>query len=326
MRCIRKPDMRIVSQEEPISSAEKRKIMNKHLLKDCTLCPRECHVDRTAGMRGYCRETEELAVARAALHMWEEPCISGEEGSGTVFFSGCSMGCVYCQNYSIASGRAGKIITVERLAEIFLEMQAKKANNINLVTPSHYTLQIIDAISAAREMGLHLPTVYNCGGYEKSETLKLLEGYIDIYLPDLKYMDSVPALRYSSCGNYFAYASQAIKEMVRQTGGPVFDDRGMMKKGVIVRHLSLPGYLEDSKNIIKYLYETFGDSIYISIMNQYTPLETVSDYPELNRRITDEEYDELVDYAIELGVENGFIQEGETASESFIPQFNEEGV
>jgi putative pyruvate formate lyase activating enzyme len=300
--------------------------MDQNLLKDCTLCPRECHVDRLSGKMGYCRETADVAAARAALHMWEEPCISGEEGSGTVFFSGCAMGCVYCQNHNIADGTAGKKITIERLSDIYLELQAKGANNINLVTPSHYVPQIIEAIILARQKGLRLPIVYNCSGYEKVETLRLLEGYVDIYLPDLKYMDPIPAAKYSNCKDYFIFASKAIEEMVRQVGKPSFDERGMMEKGVIVRHLTLPGYLKDSKNIIKYLYDTYGDTIYISIMNQYTPLLTVSDYPELNRKITEEEYEELIDYAIELGVENGFIQEGETASESFIPEFNEEGV
>jgi putative pyruvate formate lyase activating enzyme len=300
--------------------------MNQQLLKDCILCPRECHVDRTAGKKGYCRETDELVVARAALHMWEEPCISGEEGSGAVFFSGCAMGCVYCQNHNIAKGLAGKKITIERLADIFLELQEKGANNINLVTPSHYVPQIVDAIIMAKDGGLKLPIVYNCSGYEKVEILKLLDGYVDIYLPDFKYMDPEPAYRYSGCRNYFEYASEAVKEMVRQVGEPAFDERGIMRKGVIVRHLTLPGYLKDSKNIIRYLYETFGDTIYISIMNQYTPMQHLKDYPEINRKITEKEYDELVDYAIDLGVENGFIQEGGTASESFIPEFNEEGV
>lgn len=295
-------------------------------LMDCTLCPRECHADRTSGKIGSCKASDELVVARAALHMWEEPCISGEEGSGTVFFSGCAMGCVYCQNQNIAAGLAGKIITIERLAEIFLELQEKKANNINLVTPSHYVLPIIEAVRLARNQGLTIPMVYNCSGYEKVETLRLLEGYIDIYLPDLKYMAAEPARRYSNCRDYFQYAALAIAEMVRQVPKAEFDSRGMMRKGVIVRHLTLPGYLEDSKNIMKYLYETFGDQIYISIMNQYTPLSGMINYPEINRRISESEYDELVDYAIELGVENGFIQEGETASESFIPEFNGEGV
>ncbi len=300
--------------------------MKHQLLKECTLCPRECRIDRTSGNKGYCRMTDELVVARAALHMWEEPCISGEEGSGAVFFSGCAMGCIYCQNHNIAKGLAGKKITIERLSDIFLELQEKKANNINLVTPTHYVPQIIDAIKIAHVKGLRIPIVYNCSGYEKVETLQLLEGYVDIYLPDFKYMDQQPAIKYSNCMDYFAYAAKAIKEMVRQTKEPKFDERGIMKQGVIVRHLTLPGFLEDSKNIIKYLYDTYGDRIYISILNQYTPLEMVKEYPELNRRIMEVEYEELIDFAIKLGVENGFIQEGETASDSFIPEFNEEGV
>ncbi len=295
-------------------------------MKACCLCPRECGVDRVNGQKGYCKMTTELKVARAALHMWEEPCISGEEGSGTVFFSGCSLGCVYCQNHHIAQGQAGKIITTERLAEIFLELQEKKANNINLVTAGHYIPQIIRALQLAKDRGLYIPVVYNSSGYEKVEALKLLEGYVDIYLPDLKYMEEVPARLYSSCYDYFEYAGKAIGEMVRQVGAPVFDERGMLQRGVIVRHLTLPGYLEDSKRIIKYLYDTYGDTIYISILSQYTPLPQVEAYPVINRKITSEEYEELVDYAIEIGVENGFIQEGETATESFIPEFNLEGV
>ncbi len=295
-------------------------------MRACCLCPRECKADRAGGQKGYCNMTSELMVARAALHMWEEPCISGEEGSGTVFFSGCSLGCVYCQNYYIARGQAGKIITTERLAEILLELQEKKANNINLVTPGHYIPQIIEALQSAKNQGLIIPVVYNSSGYEKVEALRLLEGHVDIYLPDLKYMDEAPARLYSSCRNYFEYAGKAIQEMVRQAGAPVFDQRGMLRKGVIVRHLTLPGYLEDSKKIIKYLYDTYGDTIYISILSQYTPLPQVEAYPAINRRISSEEYEELVDYAIEIGVENGFIQEGETATESFIPEFNLEGV
>jgi len=298
----------------------------KNILKDCVLCPRECHVDRTGGNRGYCKTSGELVVARAALHMWEEPCISGKEGSGTVFFSGCAMGCVYCQNRNISKGLAGKIIKIERLAEIFLELQEKGANNINLVTPGHYVPHIIEALNISRKKGLIIPIVYNCSGYEKVETLKLIEGYIDIYLPDLKYMSDEPAIKYSNCKNYFTVAAAAIEEMVRQVKETSFDERGIMQKGVIVRHLTLPGYLEDSKRIIKYLYETYGDRIFISIMNQYTPIVKNTVYPELNRKITEEEYEELVDFAIEIGLENGFIQEGETASESFIPEFNGEGV
>lgn len=300
--------------------------MNTSLYEDCTLCPRDCHVNRLKGMTGRCRESSELTVARAALHMWEEPCISGEKGSGTVFFSGCALGCVYCQNHNIAKGYAGKIITTERLAEIFLELQEKGANNINLVTPSHYVPHIIAALEAAKQDGLHLPVVYNCSGYEKVETLKLLKGYVDIYLPDFKYKNREIGKRYSQTEDYFAVASLAIEEMVKQVGEAAFNEEGILTKGIIVRHLTLPGYLQDSKDIIKYLYKTYGNRIYLSIMNQFTPLENVEQYTEINRRIMAEEYNELVDYAIDLGVENGFIQEGETASESFIPEFNEEGV
>jgi putative pyruvate formate lyase activating enzyme len=294
--------------------------------KDCTLCPRECHADRTAGKKGYCKCGAELVVARAALHMWEEPCISGEEGSGTVFFSGCALGCVYCQNSEISKSPAGKVISTERLAEIFTELQDKGANNINLVTPSHFVPHIIEAVKISRKNGLKLPVVYNCGGYEKEETLKSLEGYIDIYLPDFKYYSAEPARKYSNCMDYFQVAQKAIKEMVRQIGEIKLNGRGIMQRGVIVRHLLLPGYLEDAKKIIRYLYETYGDKIYISIMNQYTPISEKKKYPELNRKITEKEYDELIDYAINLGLENAFIQEGDTASESFIPQFNGEGV
>lgn len=296
------------------------------MLDNCTLCPRNCHSDREHGQKGYCRQTKELVVARAALHMWEEPCISGENGSGTVFFSGCSMGCVYCQNYNISKGLAGKKITIERLSDIFIELQEQSANNINLVTPSHYVPQIIEALTLSRKKGLYIPVVYNSSGYEKTETLKMLEGYVDIYLPDLKYMSKDIAKKYSNAEDYFDYASQAIMEMVRQVGEPAFNEKGIMTKGVIVRHLTLPGYLEDSKKIIEYLYKTYGDTIFISIMNQYTPLSTVEEYPEINRKVPDRDYNELVDYAIYLGVENAFIQEGETASESFIPEFNGEGV
>ncbi|WMJ89307.1 radical SAM protein [Anaerocolumna sp. MB42-C2] len=300
--------------------------MDNNLLKDCTLCPRNCHIDRTVGQMGVCRETDELVVARATLHMWEEPCISGEKGSGTVFFSGCSLGCVYCQNHNIARGLAGRNISIERLSDIFLELQDKGANNINLVTPSHFVVQIIKAIELAKAKGLQLPIVYNSSGYEKVETIKLLEGYVDIYLPDLKYKSGEISKKYSNAENYFQYATKAINEMVRQTGEPAFNEAGIMTRGVIVRHLALPGCLKDSKDIMEYLYETFGNHIYISIMNQYTPMPNVIQYPEINRKITEEEYDELIDYALYLGVENGFIQEGETASDSFIPEFNEEGV
>ncbi len=300
--------------------------MTMNLFSDCTLCPRNCHVDRSQGQTGYCGMTDQLVVARAALHLWEEPCISGQQGSGTVFFSGCAMKCVYCQNYAIAQGLTGKKISIERLYEIFLELQDKKAHNINLVTPSHYVPQIILAIDRAKRNGLRLPIVYNSSGYENTDTLRLLEGYVDIYLPDFKYQSKTIAQKYSNCADYFTYAAAAVKEMVHQVGKPTFDKNNLMTKGVIVRHLTLPGYLEDSKAVIKFLHETFGNTIWISIMNQYTPMQTTKSFPELNRKINKKEYEELIEYAVSLGVENGFIQEGETASESFIPAFNEEGV
>ncbi len=320
-------------------------------LASCRLCPRNCKINRLAGARGRCGVSGRVKVARAALHLWEEPCISGEQGSGTVFFSGCSLGCVYCQNRAIAGGQAGKEISVGRLSEIFLELQEKGAANINLVTAGHFLGQVIDALQRAKREGLRLPVVYNSGGYEKAEALARLEGLVDIYLPDLKYVSADLAERYSGAPDYFIVASTALKEMVRQVeaagsaaaagkavrggmdaaellqpAGTVFDENGMMKRGVIVRHLQLPGCLEDSKRVVRYLYETYGDRIYISILSQYTPLAPLTAWPELNRRVTRREYDALVDYAIGLGVENGFIQEGDTARESFIPPFDEEGV
>lgn len=295
------------------------------MLKPCNLCPRNCNVQRNEQI-GYCLTTDKIIAARAALHFWEEPCISGEKGSGAVFFSGCNLRCVFCQNSNIAFAKSGKVITVERLAQIFLELEESRAHNINLVTPSHYVPQIISAITLSRQNGLNLPIVYNTNAYEKAETLRLLEEYIDIYLPDFKYMDSTLSKKYSNAEDYSKVAKKALYEMVRQSGKPVFDSNGMMKKGVIVRHLVLPNCTEDSKKVIRYLYETYGDDIIISIMNQYTPLNNVKAYPELNRKITQKEYDCIIDYAIQLGIKNAFIQEGDTANESFIPEFNCEGV
>lgn len=296
-------------------------------MEKCNLCPRECNVDRTAGKTGLCGvPSDKIIAARAALHRWEEPCISGEEGSGTVFFSGCTLRCVYCQNYDIARASTGKEITKERLAEIFLELQDKRANNINLVTPTHYTNAIIWAVKEARCKGLNLPIVYNCSGYEKTETLQQLEGIVDIYLTDFKYMENEMAKKYSKAADYPEVAKLALEEMFRQQPEPEFDERGIMMKGIIVRHLLLPGYLDNAKAIVKYVFETYEDKVFLSLMNQYTPLPQVEAFPEINRKVTEEEYEELVDYAIEIGVENGFIQEGETAEESFIPAFDYEGI
>ncbi len=283
--------------------------------------------------KGFCGETVTLRAARAALHMWEEPRISGTRGSGAIFFSGCVLRCVFCQNSRIADGTAGMEITVDRLAQIMLEQQERGANNINLVTPTHYVPQIARAIETAKNGGLVIPVVYNTGSYEKVETLRIMDGLVDVYLPDMKYVSSQLSQRYSCAADYFDVAAAAVEEMVRQTGAVTFaggDDvceENIMKKGVIVRHLMLPGCIKDSKAVIRYLYETYGDRIYISIMNQYTPMPGIGErYPELNRTIKACEYDRLVDYAIELGVENGFIQEGGTAKESFIPEFDYTGL
>lgn len=296
------------------------------LLDCCTLCPRECRVNRNQGEKGFCGMGNRLLASRAALHMWEEPCISGEKGSGAVFFSGCTMRCVFCQNREIASGQWGKEISGERLSEIFLELEAQGAANINLVTAGHFLPLVVPALERAGERGLSIPVVYNSGGYEKVEALKLLEGLVDIYLPDFKYMDSTLAGNYSHAKDYPERAKEAVAEMVRQTGPCRFDETGYLKKGTVVRHLILPGHTRDSKAVIRYLYETYGNQIYISLMNQYTPLSYVEKIPELNRRITPREYEKVLDFALSLGVENGFFQEGDTAKESFIPPFNYEGL
>ena len=296
------------------------------MLKECHLCPRNCGVDRLAGQKGFCGVDAGIMVARAALHMWGEPCISGKEGSGAVFFSGCSLGCAFCQNRTISKGQSGKVITVEHLAELFLDLQAQKANNINLVTAGHFLPQVRDALILAKEQGLTIPVVYNSSGYEKAEMLRYLEGLVDIYLPDLKYLEADLAGKYSHAKDYPEVAMKALEEMVRQVRTPEFDERGMMKKGVIVRHLLLPGHVRNSKKVLEYLYGTYGDQIYISLMNQYTPMPAMKDDPQLSRKVTDREYDRLLDHAISFGVTNCFIQEGETAKESFIPEFNGEGI
>ena len=293
------------------------------LYKSCTLCPRRCGIDRTK-YKGRCGQTSALTAARASLHMWEEPCISGENGSGTVFFSGCSLGCVYCQNSEISLSRSGEIIDEKRLCEIFYELREKGAHNINLVTATHFVPHIIRALDMAGDLGI--PVLYNTSGYETVQTLRMLDGYIDIYMPDFKYMDKVTAKRYSDAEDYPETAKAAIEEMVRQTGACAFDENGMMKSGTLVRHLVLPGKISDSKRIIEYLHNTYGNDIYMSIMSQYTPVPNVEDYPEINRRVTQKEYDEVVDLAVSIGVENAFVQEGEAASESFIPAFDGEGI
>lgn len=301
--------------------------MRNNKLENCILCPRNCQTDRLAGGRGYCGESNTIRIARAALHFWEEPVISGKKGSGTVFFTGCNLKCVFCQNAGIATNQLGKEVTVERLAEIFIELQEKGAVNINLVTASHYVPQVADAIIIARNDGLAIPIVYNTSSYEKPETLQLLDGLVDIYLPDMKYADRQMAKKYSNAEDYPEVASSAIKEMYRQVGEPVFDEvTGLMKKGVIVRHLIMPGAVRNAKAVIDYLYETYSDCIFISLMNQYTPMKEFVEYPELNRRVTKREYEKVIQYALDKGITNAFIQEGDTAKESFIPAFDYEGV
>lgn len=296
------------------------------LSNKCSLCPRKCLAERKNGKTGFCGGNDKVKIARAALHFWEEPCISGESGSGTVFFSGCTMRCIFCQNKEISRGEAGKEISIERLSEIYLELQKKGANNINLVTPMHYAPQITKAIDIARKNGLSLPIVWNTGGWELPESVESVKDYADIWLTDFKYFDNALAEKFSNAPNYFEVASAALHQMAEQTGEPVFDENGMMKRGIIVRHLMLPGHIDDTKNVINYLWNTYGDKIWISIMNQYTPLCSDERYPELSRKVSDEEYDEAIDYACDLGIENAFVQEGGTAEESFIPPFDLEGV
>ena len=295
------------------------------LYKKCNLCPRNCLVDRTKTL-GYCKATDKVKVARSALHYFEEPSISGSNGSGTIFFSNCNLKCCYCQNKEISTDGFGKEITIERLSEMMLELEEKHANNINLVTPTHYVPSIIEAIKIARSKGLSIPIVYNTSGYESVETLKLLDGYIDIYLTDFKYFDNKLGKYLSKCSNYFEVASKALEEMYRQTGKNTFNKDGLMTKGIIVRCLVLPTKSNDTKKIIDYLYKKYQDNIYLSIMNQYTPVNYIKDYPFLNKTVSEDEYNEVIDYAIDLGIKNAYMQEGGTCSESFIPSFDLEGV
>lgn len=300
------------------------KNMNKY--ENCLLCPRKCGINRRTGQTGVCGVSSEIKVARAALHYWEEPCISGKRGSGAVFFSGCSLHCVFCQNREISDGKEGKVISKERLSDIFIELAGKGANNINLVTPGQYIPDIVWAVNDAKSRGMKLPIIYNTSGYENVTELKLLEGIVDVYLPDFKYMDSTLSARYSRAKDYPSVAKQALSEMVRQQPDVVIDDAtGLIQKGVIVRQLLLPGHVNDAKAVLKYLYDTYHDHVYISMMSQFTPI-ALEDYPEINRTVTKREYERLVNYALEIGITNAFIQEGDVANDSFIPAFDCEGV
>lgn len=284
-----------------------------------------CRADRSTAS-GYCKAPDGILASRAALHFWEEPCISGTGGSGAIFFSGCTLRCCFCQNYKISRTPRGKSISSERLAEIFLELQDQGAHNINLVTATHYLPWILPALDMVKE-NLHIPVVYNCGGYERLETIQALSSYVDIWLPDLKYFSSDLSRRYSQAPDYFARASAAVRQMILQTGTPVFDDRGIMQKGVIIRHLVLPGQKEDSLQLIKWMAEEPPEKqFYISLLSQYTPYEKNPDFPELNRRITSYEYQKVVEAALEAGLEQGFMQKRTSAKEEYTPSFAYQGL
>lgn len=294
------------------------------LFNQCKLCPRMCGVSRNRGEIGYCRAGNKIKIAKAYLHEWEEPCISGKKGSGTIFFSNCTLKCLFCQNYYISELNNGVEISIDRFSQICLDLESRGASNINLVTPEHYVPLIIEGIKRARELGLKIPIVYNCSGYENVSTIKLLEDTVDVYSPDFKYFSDKYAIKYSGCKDYFKYASEAIKEMVRQKPKCIFNDEGNIVSGVIVRHMLLPGMEDDSKKILNYLYGVYKNNIFYSIMNQYTPVR-VCKYEELNRKVDKRVYEDVIDYAWNIGIRNAMVQEDGTVSESFIPKFDFEG-
>ena len=295
-------------------------------MEQCNLCPRKCNVIRQGVFLGYCNSPKEIMASKAYLHMWEEPCISGKNGSGTVFFNGCNLRCIFCQNHAVSQKNSGKILTLEELAGIFMNLQTKGAHNINLVTPTHYAFEIKKAVDIAKDMGLEIPVVYNSGGYELVDTLKEIEDIVDIYLPDFKYMDGGLAQKYSGAGDYPEVTKAALAEMVRQKDKVIIDNDGIARKGVIVRHMLLPGSLKNSKAVVEYLYKTYGDSIFISIMNQYTPIGEFPEHPELSETPSRREYEKLVDYALSLGVKNAYVQDSASSDKAFIPDFDMEGI
>lgn len=290
-------------------------------LSKCDICPRKCGVDREHGEVGYCGAGLDISIALVSLHQWEEPCLTGLHGAGTVFFSHCNMKCVFCQNWEVSHDGKGIAVSVERLSEIFMEQQKRGAASLDLVTPTHYAPQIIEALKIAKRKGFTLPVVYNCGGYELDSTIKALHGFVDVFLPDLKYFDDTLAIRYSNSPNYFKYASAAIKKMYEITG-PFVIENGRMIRGVIVRHLILPSHYKDSLKVLDFLYSEFGDGIYVSLMNQFTPFGMTKNYKEINRRLTTYEYDKVLDHAESLGMTNCFIQRWKTATSKFIPIFD----
>lgn len=292
------------------------------MLNSCTLCPHNCKVNRLEGKKGRCKCDNTLKIALASLHMFEEPCISGTNGSGTVFFTNCNLNCIYCQNYEISQGGKGKEITIQTLADIFIKQQEKGAHNINLVTPTMYVYQIIEAIKLARKTGLKIPIIYNSNGYENVETIKMLNGYIDVYLPDLKYYANELSKKYSNVNNYFEVATNAIKEMYSQVGNAVFDDNGIIQKGVIIRHLVLPNHIQNTKNILKWINENLPKDIYVSVMAQYFPTYKAKNDSLINRKLNKKEYKEVLNYLYSLDLQNGYIQELGNHEEEYVPDFN----
>ena len=290
-------------------------------IEKCEICPHNCKANRLEGKIGRCKATDKVKIALASVHNFEEPCISGTNGSGTVFFSNCNLKCVFCQNYKISQQGLGREISIEELADIFIEQQNKKVENINLVTPTMYIYHIIEAIKIARKKGLNIPIVYNTNGYENVETIKKLNGYIDIYLPDLKYYDNDLAFKYSGVKNYFENATEAIKEMYNQVGTPVLDENGIMKKGVIIRHLVLPNNLQNSKDVLKWINDNIDNKVFVSVMAQYFPTHRAKDFPELNRKLTKEEYEEIENFLYSLNLDNGYIQELGEHEEEYVPDF-----
>lgn len=323
---------------------KKSEYTSLNMLDECKLCNRNCKVNRNNSEFGFCKASNKVMLAKASLHLWEEPPISQGNGSGTVFFSHCNLNCVFCQNYHISQGInqnlnnakiknsncessiIGAEISIERLSEIFLELQKKGANNINLVTPTHYVPQIIDALKIAKKNNLTIPILYNTNSYDSLETIKSLDGYIDVYLPDFKYFNDKYAIKYSNAKDYYSNVTEIIDEMVRQAGKPVFNEAGLIVRGVIIRHLMLPSLLFDSKKVIDYIYNKYGDNVYISLMNQYVPMFKACNYPEINKPLNPKHYDSLINYALDLGIKNGFIQDEGANISDFIPEFNLEGV
>lgn len=291
-------------------------------LDQCNICPHQCKVNRNQGRIGRCKATEKIKIALYSKHNFEEPCISGEKGSGTIFFLNCNLNCVFCQNYEISQLGKGKDISIEELANIFLKQQEKNVENINLVTPTSYIPQIIEAIKIARSKGFKLPIIYNTNAYEKVETLKMLEGYIDIYLPDLKYAENDVAKEYSKIDNYFEIATEAIQEMIRQVGIPELNKKGIMQKGVMIRHLVLPSYIENSKKVLKWIKDNLDDKIYVSIMAQYFPTYKAKEYEKINRKLTKEEWKKIENYIEKLEIENGYMQELGEHEEEYVPKWD----